>query len=230
VLPAAVAAFLFVLVLAAGIARAQEEPQPANQRGPAMAAGEDGIEVHRHAPNAGDQVMIGAAIVILCFLSGFCLLTLLVLYLPDVTHRLVAEASGSFLKRFLVGAFNTGFLLLLGAITRWTLGIFIIPFLVLCGVGGLLVLCDDAGRRLQLAADAEWNRLRRMGAGWTVIYFACWFPYFGWFVVTPIVLLTAAGTSYLWLFRKRAAAAAPASVGAPAPDPTAPGAAAPPKA
>lgn len=182
--------------------------------------------VHRHAPDAGDQALIGAGIVLLCLLSGYCLLALAVAYFPDLTARLASDSSGSFLKRFLVGAANTAFLFILGKASGNTLFVFILPALALLFVAGLIALCDHVGRKLQLVADAEWNRLTRLGVGWTTLYFAGWFPFLGWFVLAPVIALTAIGTAILWLLRRRSAAApAPSPAPAAPPPPPAPPAA-----
>ncbi len=156
----------------------------------------------------GEAIAIMMLGVLLLF-SGFAVLVLVVVLAPDVTAMLAAEVKGSFFKRFFVGVANVLFLLAVVKITRNVAGIVIVPFLVILLLLGLVVLSDEVGRRVQHASGAEWNRIRRMAAGWTTLYLAAWFPFVGWFLVAPVATFTAVGTVMLWLLTKRARPAAP---------------------
>lgn len=205
---------LFLLLLAgltafapAGLA---DPPGPGDADGepvaeaPREAGGSSRQPLHAVVRDGNTEAISFMLLAVLLGFSAFAVLLLTAALAPEATATLIAQAPGSFPRRLLVGAANVLFIFVAIKISRNLLAIPMVPFLVVLFVLGLLVLCEEVGRRIERVAGREGNRLARMGAGWSVLYLAAWFPVIGWFVVAPVLALTAVGTTMLWLLTRRA--------------------------
>lgn len=220
-------ALLVLVFLLVGAAALFAQDNPPHDGQPQFQSGPEPSEVppqHGGSAQGHEGNLQAISIMLLALLLGLCsfaVLTLVIALAPERTAAIVASAPGSFLMRFLVGVANSAFVLVLIKASHNVLAIPIVPFLLVLFVMGLFVLSDEVGKRLQIVTGAEWNRLTRLGAGWTTLYLASWFPVLGWFVIAPVTALTAVGTMLLWLLTKRVpeapVAAAPASTPPPAP-------------
>jgi len=137
---------------------------------------------------------------------GFALLGLLMVIGPDYTERMTAHAPGSFRKRFFVGVVNTVFLVFLAAAMKGPPAVLLVALFF----PGLLILSDETGRRIARIAGRDAGRWTRLATGWSLLYVASCFPFLGWFLVGPVVGLTAVGAALLWFLSKKPAPVPPA--------------------
>ena len=146
--------------------------------------------------------------------------TIINLLLPVPVERARDALENSLVRSLLLGLVNFLFaglviaLLSLPAQTGGVVGgifIFLVGLVVLV-VSALLILGLVALISL-LANRMEGTRspiASRFSSG-ILLILACLTPYFGWFVITPLIMWTALGASIQMIFRKRVAASRPDS-------------------
>lgn len=160
------------------------------------------------------NVLLVTALILLIGLTFVALIVLLGLLLPGAGERSKAALRQTPWRAFGVGLANYIFLGGIGLLLLSTerpglslLGLLIGAFLSGVTAVGLLGLAHLAGERLAALSRRELSPLWQVAGASAVMLLAGLFPLVGWFLLTPILLMTAYGAALLaWRSRRRPAA------------------------
>lgn len=154
-----------------------------------------------------DRLLDGLALVLLLILVGVCLMAALVALaalLPNLSRRSQAALSKRPWRAFFIGLANYIFL---GAISLvlfnlnidllGLLGLLILTFLFGVTLLGLPGLAWLTGGRLAQLRQQEMSAFKQLVWGTITLELAALLPVLGWFLLTPILLMTAFGAAVL---------------------------------